>query len=310
MSRELEIFLHLGTSKTGSTAIQHFFSEHANLSSHQSCYPLSGDLDGVVRGNHIGVAIASGCREMLRVPAVQAALSKSSEDFGMAVLTARKELESYIEKVRVQECKKVILSCEHMCDRLSSIDVRNFTAWFDGLVCKKTAILYVRDPVIAFWSMYRESLKHGETMAFPEFVRSNKNARLAFDYKRIIDVWQETGWELVVRQYRENVQLDCQWSVIDDFLVVTGTNHLVCHNTDLRVNFHAESLNVDDLRFLNRLQRGSLSRVVGKFLRIFKEIPYIKRKSGVSVGDFPEVVAEIRRDFEEGYRSALRMVNF
>ena len=218
----MKLMLHIGVSKTGTTTIQKWLMQnHARYSSH-ICYPSEALLSGTFQGNHRILPLFSGAKLVWKTDFALDLLEQISGDRN----TDNQEAIADIIQQHLQQCisqasasghDTLLLSNEHLSDRLSTPDIQRFSERISPLFEDRTLIVYLRRQDAALLSLYAESLKHGSTASFKDFVDYNQVAKLTFDYERIIRDWSACGWQIIPRLYYEKASSPANWSLLDDF---------------------------------------------------------------------------------------------
>jgi hypothetical protein len=222
----MKIFLHIGVSKTGSTSPQRWLPQVTGFQDHGIFIPQPGFLPCSAGGNHIGMALYSGSKwiwgtnQLKRLAAdYPGGLHETDEE------RYRKEyersLESLVASARESSCSSVLISNEHLSERLKVEDVERITHRLETLFEKRVIVIYLRRQPVAFQSLYGTALKGGCKLAFDEFVEMRLRSSV-FNYCRLIGAWKNCGWEVTPRIYYEKHSRPKGWNLFDDFLDCFG----------------------------------------------------------------------------------------
>ncbi len=185
------VFLHCGTEKTGSTAIQVFCTENRDLlRSRGLYYPETG----------IGNAFAYGHHELAKLPGEENDAS-----------AAEKLWDKAIEEMTAQECDAILLSSEHFWSWTASGDL----AWLHDRLSDfdVTVVVYLREQAEYILGSYCTNvIFFGETRSLSTFSETVDK-----DYLQRLEGFKNLfGREnLIVRPY-ETGQLH-QSDIVDDF---------------------------------------------------------------------------------------------
>lgn len=253
----MKLILHIGVSKTGTTTLQKWLSQnHATYSKH-ICYPPDTLLPGTFQGNHRLLPLLAGSDLVWKTDFALDLLERVGSDRNTTNQSAitkivQHQLQRCIAKAESLGYDALLLSNEHLSDRLSTEDIYHFSERISPLFENKTLIVYLRRQDSALLSLYAESLKHGSTADFRNFIACNQVAKITFDYERIIRDWSTCGWKIVPRIYHERASSPDGWSLINDFTILLNyevfSDSLTAQNYSLN-----QSPNVSDLETLRRL---------------------------------------------------------
>jgi hypothetical protein len=256
---ELDLYLHIGTEKTGTTSVQKFMDIHRDRFREIGIlYPRAPG-----RANHLGIpglaqAPAGELRAKLNIRSDQDQAifrEKLKRDLGL-------ELKSGI-------FHKVVMSSEHCSSRLRSDEevgvLREFLReFFDSIYI----VAYLRRQDEFLLSTYSTQIKCGRTKRL--HVPDSDSMRDRYDYWELLSRWARAfGRERVVcRRYQKN--LLANGNIIDDFLITTGIGQSGNLERPPHLN---ESLDADCLEFL-RLMNKHLDESfrLRKLVRLLEEI--------------------------------------
>lgn len=182
-----QIFLHIGTNKTGTSSIQHhFFQNRDLLSQNDLCYPALG----------ANVAAHHNVAKWVKSP-------------------KKFEAELNALKTEIAPFKKVVLSSEAFCDL---DDPHAVEQQFPE--CDVKVILYLRDPVRYFLSWWQQDIQMGKR--YPDMRSYLMTQRRS--YAGLVDKWVEVFGRsnLIIRVY-DRTTLP-KGDVLLDFKKITGTD--------------------------------------------------------------------------------------
>jgi hypothetical protein len=216
----MHCILHIGTEKTGSTAIQHFL--HSNW--HKLKQGGAHVCTSVGKPNNRSLPAAfmseDKCDDFLRRHKLQ-----DADDRRAWTKKLQRGLVEEISKAK-KDSQIFVISSEHFHSRLTSpAEVSNFHEFLAPLFERVTVICYLRRQDHLAMSRYSEAMRAGHVhqSPLPKFAK-NPHKRLPpyFDFAALLDRWAEFfGEENVQPQiYAKEELLD--GNVIHDFLHITG----------------------------------------------------------------------------------------
>jgi hypothetical protein len=284
----LDLYLHIGTEKTGTTSLQKFLKEHRNaLGERRTLYPLSPG-----KSNHTAlatVALDDSRRGPLR---------------RMAGVTSARQLKSFradFVKNLAAELKdgsydKVIMSNEHCSTRLVSDPELEYLRdllkpFFDAI----HIVVYIRRQDDYLLSGYSTHVKNGLTD--PVRLPEGEKALQRYDHWGLLSRWARVfGRERIVCRKYERTEL-VGGSIEDDFLAVVG----VAGEPDLEKQFAMnQSLDASALEFL---------RLFNKYTTLEERPPaLIGLLASISDGPLMSLPEETLAAFMEQFRESNRLV--
>lgn len=269
----MKLILHIGVSKTGTTTLQRWLSQNHATYSRNICYPPDTLLPGTFQGNHRLLPLLAGSELVWKTDFALDLLERISGDRNITDQNAitkivRHHLQHSVEQATALGYDTMLLSNEHLSDRLSPDDINHFSERISPLFEERVLIIYLRQQDSALLSLYAESLKHGSKLNFQDFIAHSQVAKLTFDYERIIRNWSACGWQIVPRLYYERASLPAGWSLVNDFISLL--NYKVCvddsNGYDYSLNQSPHSGDLEILRKLNHLQ-GKVPNSILFFLK-------------------------------------------
>ena len=212
------IFLHIGTNKTGTTAVQHFFAQQRDaLKEHGVLYPATA-CNGVAH-YALGTALGFSHGKKSNIDTLETELLSLKDAF-------RNEIEQ-------SAAQTVLISAENFFGAQNSIQpVQSFFADYDTRI-----IIYLRRHDSWWESAYNQAVKmtkkplwnHGIKSYIRYMKRKNPNYG---SYRTLVDQWADAfGKEnIIVRPYEQQQN---QPDIISDFLHTIGLPSLTQQLTAL-----------------------------------------------------------------------------
>lgn len=230
----VELFLHIGTSKTGSTSLQHFLFDHSELLMRKNVlYPDPHACLGQVPKHQF---------------LVNHLIQTDLLGFRNAILGISKQINNNVQKV--------VLSSEGLFYHLSDfVGVASHFIKALAKFTKVTVVIYLRPQAEFIESLYRQIIinpqtpgieEHSSNLTIQEFmrlVRTQEN----LDYSEALKAWSEMIGEdrILVRIYTRNV--------INDFLNVLGIEVQSEFNTSYNAKPSMSREVIEIIRHLNPL---------------------------------------------------------
>ncbi len=247
----MEVYIHIGTEKTGTTSLQNFFQiNRQRLYEEGVCYP-----EGPGKEKHFSLSIF--CRENSERDDLNIRTGLDTEE---KITLFKKEFPERLEK-EVSEgnrnCQKLILSSEHLSSRLyRKEELQRLKELVKPYSDKPKIIVYLRRQDDYLISSYSTYVKSGGREPF-RIPGENKSSRQRYDYYHILKAWKEVfGKENMMVGVYDEAEL-VRGDIIEDFLFKTG----------IQIR--------QDYRMPER-RNGSLDPVTLEYLRMFnKDVPHI-----------------------------------
>lgn len=259
----MDLILHIGTGKTGSTSIQGFLRANAEtLLERGVIFPESiglrnqRKLPAIVQNN----AAADG---FLRANGI---IGPEGQRRTKAAWAARFE-----EEIATSDARLCIVSAEHL-SQLNHDEVRRLRDLLSRMFSEIQILVYLRDPVEYAVSMYDTALKVGGLQTGPKRPKRGSET----DYKAVLSPWGDIfGYErLKVRLFDRNELLD--GDVISDFMEAAELDESGLRRPQQDGNPSLNLLGQEVMKQLNRKlprflgdgrpnpQRGQIHRVLEK----------------------------------------------
>ncbi len=262
------LYLHIGTPKTGTSAIQKFLRLNENLLKKQGfCYPDLGY-------RYSGVGENRNAHFMVHRENFYSMSDEEAADF------RKSEDERFYEGLdKLKEISKeypnIILSDENIWNGYvkrkdfwrvlkQGLDERNI-----GL----KVIVYLRRQDLAIESYYVQRVKDKLQLDFDEYIASEKYKYFKLDYYSALEKIAEfTGKEnIIVRVYEKQQFEGKNNSLISDFLSVLGLEYDSKWNMDIVANTGVYGSFLEVKRILNKIEYFRKPNWTVKYLRTIQE---------------------------------------
>lgn len=239
----MDLTLHIGTEKTGSTSIQRFLAKNrARLREAGVLFPLAPGLDN----QKALTAIAEEKSEDSALQEIFDIRTKSD------LQQFRQDLRQKLRKeLREGSCSHVVMSNEHCSSRLRDHSQVDFLRTFLGEFFDRIRILvYIRRQDDFLVSTYSTMVKTGRTN--PIHVPSAKGQLRRYDHWDLLSRWADVfGREnIICRKYDRSELVD--GDIIKDFGVQAGVPTAPEYERPVMTN---ESLDAEALEFLRIFNR-------------------------------------------------------
>ncbi|WP_460791576.1 hypothetical protein [Nocardioides maradonensis] len=237
--RAREVVLHIGTGKTGTSAIQRFLADHrGELAAGGVLYPRAM---GPVRHTHLGHSAK------LDQHLVGSLVWQRGGHTDPAAYRAHHET-ALVEEVREVRPDRVLFSDEGLY-ALGPVALRRLREQLDRVARQRTVLVYLRPQDEHLVSRYQQSVKVGETATLAEFAARDHSD--LYDYARRLAMWEEAmaPARVVVRPFQRD--RFAGGTLIGDLVAAVDLPVAVPQTEDVRRNESLDAEAVELLRLLN-----------------------------------------------------------
>jgi hypothetical protein len=237
-----ELYLHIGTEKTGSTALQAVSDINRNALIRAGIfYPKTPG-----ERNHVRLTVFAGDGPDTR---------NLRKLVGLVPDNAYKNFKAHFAdelraEIRDSECSRIFLSNEHLSSRLSSAqEVARLASILRPLADMVKVVVYLRPQSELFLSSYSTAIKAGRIRALepPTDILDHR-----YNYEKKLSLWADAFDEanVIVRIYDRNILVG--GDVVKDFFSIMGYEP----SSDIRIPTNVNSrLDYVALRFLQEFNR-------------------------------------------------------
>jgi hypothetical protein len=245
----VKLILHIGTEKTGTTALQVFLKRHE-----KALFAKGVIFPDIFQTANAGELYLSG-------------ISRETSDYLDAHLFSRNVVfrEKYIKQLGKElsrfatgrHAKECILSSELLYSRIPDVQAlrrlkSNLFASFDDI----HIVCYIRNQAELLLGLSMEALKQGSYLPQIRSPKDHVKLDCSCNYRDGLLRWLEVfPGRVTVRRYERNSLVS--GDVIDDFLCVIGHPELASLSKPHQVN---RSLTQDQVKILNHLNQKKLNR--------------------------------------------------
>jgi hypothetical protein len=210
----LKFYLHIGTHKTGSTAIQRALEDKTKLLAHENiiCLPMFPQARAFTYIEQADNDIIRGCREYLQ---------------------------SEISKHPAGEETRMVMSYEGFSGNPyagydnASLIAPMLKAIMEGVDTR--IVIYLRRQDAFIESLYTQSTHRGQSASFDEFLVRIKDA--SYDWYRLIDSYAQCfGKDRIIVRLYDRRTLTGSNSLLESFAEIIGSSHLTEGDTPYVVN--------------------------------------------------------------------------
>lgn len=290
----MQLFLHIGAEKTGTSSLQQFF--RLNREKLKTASFLYSETAGVESHTALAAAAQSDHKvddlRILRGIGTPAQAREFRDSF----------TQQLAEEAQNAGCARSVLSSEHLSSRLTSaVEVETLAKMLRGIADSITVIVYLRRQDEFLCSTYSTDVKSGFTgpMRVPgEGLRQER-----YDYYALLERWASVfGKENIVCRLYEKSRLT-RGDVVDDFADLIGLSLAADYVRPPPIN---ESLDVTALEFL-RLFNATVPRIANGALNPARG-NIVQALTKVSTGPRPTLSDALLRDFMRYFERSNRRV--
>ena len=268
MDSAVDLYLHIGTEKTGTTSVQKFFRTNRELLARNAVlYPTSPGNE-----NHTGLTVAA--QNLSRHGPLRKLKGVNSiEDAKMFRSTLMKELAA---EFAGGPYKTAVMSGEHCSSRLlDDKEVQWLKDFLSPFFKNINIVVYIRRQDDYLLSTYSTSVKSGSTRELS--MPPERLVRSRYDHWDLLSRWARIfgSDRIICRKYEKSALKS--GDIVDDFLAVTGIDPDSGFTRPEDVN---ESLDAESLEFL-RLFNKHIPRISKEGLNPERDniVPLLSRMS-------------------------------
>ena len=292
-SEALDLTLHIGSGKTGTSSIQHFM--HRNRDRLAELGHLYPESPGQTRHTRLGLFIKPDAL-LAKTPSWRRQGFASPDEFRDAFR------DSLFAEINAAGLSRVVLSDEALYGSPNDA-LRRLRSFTDDIAGRVRVVVYLRRQDDHLISRYQQVVKIGDVRPLAEWARQDFGQ--TYDYRSRLDTWQRLlePTELVVRRFERDSFVD--GSLYQDFLDAVGID---VRADDLQqVTNRNESLDAEAVEFLRLLNvyrvenEGAEPRQIDNR----KLVPRLSKESRGPTLTLPESVLD---DYNEAWEESNRAV--
>ncbi|MGF1772505.1 hypothetical protein L4C42_09360 [Vibrio wakamikoensis] len=171
------VVIHIGTEKTGTTSVQHFFDQNrAKLKELGVLYPHVGPR----KDAHFD--LVNELHPLDNNGKYMEFLPKPTTDIGFYWGQLRQRIEDNPEKT-------VFLSAEHFSSRLRDKALEYMSAFFSSLGIEPEILVFLRPQDEFLESTYSTAIKSGSSQSFEQMIENYQAQILRYDYEQLLALW-------------------------------------------------------------------------------------------------------------------------
>lgn len=211
-----EVYIHIGTEKTGTTSIQSYLTQNRDK----------------LRCQGILFPTVLGANNQLRLPAYAMDAGKHDVVHAIVLSEERNGIDDFRKQLRIRLSRElssfgghtVVVSSEHCHSRLRSYDeIARLKSLFDGFSDQVKVVVYLRRQDRVALSLFSTAIKCGKTDIDNIFPKINaKQLPYYFNYRQIILQYREVFGDegVIVRIYEDAI--NSPGGLISDFSSIIG----------------------------------------------------------------------------------------
>jgi hypothetical protein len=285
----VELYLHIGTEKTGTTSVQRFFGANRELLARQ------GILYPDTPGNRNHTKLAAAAQDPTEIGPLRKSLGIRTRE---SIQKLRAELIAGLkDEYASRDFKTVVMSGEHCSSRLLEDDEVQWlkdilTPYFD----KVHVVVYLRRQDAYLLSIYSTTVKSGAT--FPLRLPPDHAIRNRYDYWPFLSRWARVfGRDAIIcRKFERSALMN--GDVVDDFLGVAGIAAGPQFERPEDINESLDASTLEFLRIFNRhVPRFVDDRINPAKANVINLLTEVSKGPLVTLSD--EQLAEFMAIFEE-----------
>lgn len=291
------VYIHVGTPKTGTSAIQSFCaSNRQTLQKHRVCYPdLGYRFEGIGINRNANFLVHKCFR------------SDKKRDHEQEEDLTREGM----EKIRglLEHCDTLVLSDEQFWNNRDFDAGRweRFRLWFEQMGATLKVIVYLRRQDQLIQSYWAQQVKETMTMDFSEYLSSGKYRYFRLDYlARLEEIERGIGRNnLIVRVYEKEQYLGEQPTIISDFMHILGLglDGFILPEKSVNVSLVGKYLEVK--RILNSLPEFKTKK---NYIVPYLTACQLKEQKEIGLPEPVYFTGEQRRAFMEQYEESNSLI--
>lgn len=295
MSRPVDLVLHIGSGKTGTTSIQHFLDVNRDrLAEMDWLYPRS---PGRERHSHLSLYVQSA-EELERTPRWHRLKFDDPERFRRAF---RRRLSREIEESGLHQ---VLMSDEALYG-VSVRRMRRLRRFTDDVARSLRVVVYLRRQDEHFVSRYQQTVKVGDVRRLSDWAAADRST--TYDYGARLDAWERTLEPdvLVVRRFERD--RFSGGSLVQDFVKACGMDipiDAMAATEDRNESLDAESVEFVRLLNIHRIENAGIAPVRIDNRTVLKRLA--RAAGGPTLTLPPAVLDAFSARWEESNRAVAR----